>query len=101
MPKNELLDALFDLFRQYEYWTLKGLREKVNQPETYLKETLESIATLIKTGTFALKWTLKPEYKEKGIETVKQQLKQEGIDEDGPGDDGDDDDEEEMEDVQI
>lgn len=63
MPKKDLLDLLFRLFEEYEYWSIKGLKEKTKQPETYLKESLESIATLIKKGPYTAKYMLKPEYK--------------------------------------
>ncbi|CAB91188.1 Transcription initiation factor IIF subunit beta [Schizosaccharomyces pombe] len=63
IPRNELLDILFKCFEDYEYWTLKGLREYVKQPEVYLKEVLDSIAILNKRGPYALKYSLKPEYK--------------------------------------
>jgi TFIIF, beta subunit HTH domain len=35
IPKNELLDLLFKCFQEYAYWSLKGLREYVKQPEVY------------------------------------------------------------------
>ena len=63
MPKKDLLDLLFRLFEEYEYWSIKGLKEKTRQPETYLKESLESIAILIKKGPYTAKYMLKPEYR--------------------------------------
>lgn len=63
MPQKDLLDLLFRLFEEYEYWTMKGLKERTRQPETYLKESLESIANLIKKGPYTSKYNLKPEYK--------------------------------------
>jgi transcription initiation factor TFIIF subunit beta len=33
IPKNELLDLLFKCFQEYAYWSLKGLREYIKQPE--------------------------------------------------------------------
>ncbi|KAI5960612.1 uncharacterized protein KGF55_004505 [Candida pseudojiufengensis] len=63
MPKKDLLDLLFRLFEEYEYWSIKGLKERTKQPESYLKESLDSIATLIKKGPYTSKWCLKPEYK--------------------------------------
>ncbi|KAJ6257666.1 Transcription initiation factor [Drechslerella dactyloides] len=99
MPRNELLDALFVCFSEYEFWTLKGLRERLNQPEAYLKETLESIASLLKTGPFALKWQLKPEYKSRDIEAIKKEVREDlGTD---AGEDFDEDDDEELEDMKI
>ena len=50
MPQNQLLDALFGLFREKEFWSVKELRLKTEQPEAYLKETLGQIATLHRSG---------------------------------------------------
>ncbi|SCV00370.1 LANO_0F06524g1_1 [Lachancea nothofagi CBS 11611] len=63
MPKKELLDYLFKLFDEYDYWSLKGLKERTKQPEVYLKECLDQVAILVKKGPYALKYTLKNEYK--------------------------------------
>lgn len=63
MPKKDLLDLLFRLFEEYEYWSMKGLKERTRQPETYLKESLDSIANLIKKGPYTSKYNLKPEYR--------------------------------------
>lgn len=63
MDKQRLLDILFQLFEEYEYWSMKGLKERTRQPETYLKESLESIANLIKKGPYTSKYNLKPEYR--------------------------------------
>ena len=61
MPQNELLDRIFDCFRKYNYWSMKALRAELQQPEAYLRETLEKIAVLAKSGRFATQWSLKPE----------------------------------------
>ncbi|KAJ5118110.1 Transcription initiation factor IIF beta subunit [Penicillium atrosanguineum] len=61
MPQNELLDRIFDCFRQFQYWPFKTLKAKLQQPEAYLKETLELVAHLVKSGDFAMTWELKPE----------------------------------------
>jgi transcription initiation factor TFIIF subunit beta len=61
MPQNELLDRIFDCFRQFRYWPFKTLKAKLQQPEAYLKETLEMVAHLVKSGDFAMTWELKPE----------------------------------------
>lgn len=63
MPQKDLLNLLFRLFEEFEYWTIKGLKERTKQPETYLKECLESIANLIKKGPYSSKYSLKLEYK--------------------------------------
>jgi transcription initiation factor TFIIF subunit beta len=33
MPRNQLLDVLFALFREREQWPIKFLREKTQQPD--------------------------------------------------------------------
>lgn len=60
MPQNELLDLLYECFKKHRYWSLKSLKHELNQPEAYLKSTLEMIAHLIRQGTFAMLWELKP-----------------------------------------
>lgn len=63
LPKKEILDILFKLFDEYDYWSLKGLKERTKQPEAHLKECLDKVAILVKKGPYAFKYTLKPEYK--------------------------------------
>ncbi|KAJ9137884.1 Transcription initiation factor TFIIF subunit beta [Pleurostoma richardsiae] len=62
MPENELFDKIFQCFREYKYWSLKALRARIPQPELYLRETVEKVANLHKSGTFANHWSLKPEH---------------------------------------
>jgi transcription initiation factor TFIIF subunit beta len=95
IPKNQLLDLLFQCFKQYEYWAVKALRQRVQQPEAYLRETLDEIAVLNKSGSFANLWSLKPHYKQMQPQTATVA----GI---APEDEDDEDEEmEEMEDVVI
>ncbi|KAJ5183763.1 hypothetical protein N7492_001379 [Penicillium capsulatum] len=61
MPQNELLDRIFDCFRRYSHWRTQDLREQLQQPEQYLKQTLELVAHMVKTGDFSGTWALKPE----------------------------------------
>jgi transcription initiation factor TFIIF subunit beta len=42
---------------------MKGLREVTNQPEAYLKEVLEDMAIMNRSGPYNGKWSLKPEIK--------------------------------------
>ncbi|KAL4803015.1 transcription initiation factor IIF, beta subunit-domain-containing protein [Aspergillus unguis] len=64
MPQNELLDLIYLCFREYRYWPFKTLKARLRQPEAYLKQTLEMIAHLVKSGDFAMTWELKPEARE-------------------------------------
>jgi transcription initiation factor TFIIF subunit beta len=67
MPRNQLLDALFALFREREQWPIKLLREKTQQPEVYLKEVLSEIASLHRSGEFNGTWELIPSFKGDGV----------------------------------
>ncbi|KAF2118495.1 transcription initiation factor IIF, beta subunit-domain-containing protein [Lophiotrema nucula] len=62
IPENELTDILHGLFNEYAYWPMKTLKAKTQQPEAYLKTTLEKIADLVKSGSFASTWRRKDFY---------------------------------------
>jgi transcription initiation factor TFIIF subunit beta len=70
MPRNQLLDALFTLFRERAQWPIKLLREKTQQPEVYLKEVLSEIATLHRSGEFNGTWELMPSFKGDGVRLI-------------------------------
>lgn len=97
MDKERMMKLLFDLFNQYDYWTLKGLREKTNQPEAYLKECLDSIAVMERKGPYALKYRLKEEYKRS--RDVERKARQGINEEESDKEEDDEDDNVEMEDV--
>lgn len=61
-PENQLLDAIAKCFSNHKYWSIKAFRNVIPQPEAYLRETLEKIAVLHRSGAFANHWSLKPEY---------------------------------------
>ena len=59
MPRNELLDRLFECFAEFKYWSMRALRERLHQPEAYLKENLDAIAELVRAGQFNGNYKLK------------------------------------------
>jgi len=67
MPRNQLLDQLFALFQEQPRWSIRPLRERTQQPEVYLKETLGQIAFLHKSGEFNGLWELQENYKSGGV----------------------------------
>ncbi|KNZ76077.1 Transcription initiation factor IIF subunit beta [Termitomyces sp. J132] len=97
MPRNQLLDQIFTLFRDPPRWGIKPLREKTQQPEVYLKEVLSEVAFL---GEYNGLWELKDNYKEPGI-------KAENVPQAGPSgdmkievdEDEDEDEDEDMEEI--
>ncbi|KAL8303545.1 hypothetical protein RB600_007142 [Gaeumannomyces tritici] len=58
MAENELLDQIFICFAKHTYWPMKTLRHTLRQPEAYLRQTLEKVAELHRTGRFANTWSL-------------------------------------------
>ncbi|KAK8140468.1 hypothetical protein PG984_000534 [Apiospora sp. TS-2023a] len=102
LEKPQLMDALSACFRKWRYWTMKAFKQQLNQPEAWLRECLEGIATLHKSGPFANHWELSEIYRNMANAS---DVAQSGT---APGDmggddselDGDDDDENiQMEDV--
>ncbi|RDA86621.1 hypothetical protein CP532_1044 [Ophiocordyceps camponoti-leonardi (nom. inval.)] len=93
IPKNQLLDLIFDCFRNYQYWSMKALRQKLQQPDSYLRQVLEEVAVLHKSGRFANHYGLSDAYKDKAGDDAKEEAADDG----GEGDDDDED--EELEDV--
>lgn len=67
IPKNQLLDALFNLFRERPRWPIRILRERTQQPEAYLKEVLSEIAFLHRSGEHSGLWELRESFKDDGV----------------------------------
>lgn len=67
IPESELLDLLIACYREFKYWSLKALLQRLHQPEAYIKAQLDKIATLIKSGVFSNQYVLKPEFREMGV----------------------------------
>lgn len=100
MPENELLDKIFNCFHRYTYWSMKALRAAVPQPEAYLRQTLEKVAELHKSGRFANQWSLKAEYS-KGLASTNEAAPDADLEADVDMDGGDDEDDVKMEDVSF
>lgn len=94
IPKNDLLDLIFNCFREYQYWSMKALRQRTQQPQDWLKENLDEVAVLNKSGPFANHYCLSEAYRDKAGSGSKEAAAE-------AADDGDDDEPEEMEDVVL
>ena len=64
MPRNQLFDLLFALYREQPRWSAKDLRARTEQPEAYLKEVLGQIADLHRSGEFTGLYELKANFKD-------------------------------------
>ncbi|KAM0715028.1 hypothetical protein Q7P37_009493 [Cladosporium fusiforme] len=103
MSQAEMYDAIHRCFREYKYWSLKALRHRLNQPEVFIKSSLENIGHLIRSGDFAMQYVLNPDYAAsldiKDEDVIADAAKVESGDDDS-GDEAEDDDME-MEDVKM
>jgi len=72
MDKNILISSLYDLFERKEHWSLKELRDKISQPEVYLRQVLGEIAEYNLEGPMAGAWVLNSDSR-KALEWMKEQ----------------------------
>lgn len=63
MSEEQLLDGLMEAFRKYEYWKMSILKARFDQPEAFLRQTLEKIAVLNRSGIHANEWSLQEHMK--------------------------------------
>ncbi|KAI1495861.1 transcription initiation factor IIF [Biscogniauxia marginata] len=89
LSQSELRDRIFQCYEQFNYWSMKAFKQQLNQPEAYLRENLEQLAVLHKTGRFANHWELKPEFKRANVQSVDGAPPDQGLDDSDM--DGDDD----------
>jgi len=67
VPRNVLIDKVLDLFKEHRIWGLRDLKIKVEQPEAYVRDVLQEVATMWRSGDWNGKWELKNEYKERDV----------------------------------
>ncbi|KAL8849888.1 MAG: hypothetical protein Q9221_005154 [Calogaya cf. arnoldii] len=82
IPRNELKDLIFGCFRRYPYWAIRTMRETLDQPESYLKEVLEEVAVMARSGRYTNLWQLRPEYREGAYDDVAGEIAPGGASED-------------------
>lgn len=95
ISQDVLLDQLQKCFKEYRYWSLRALRQRLHQPEQYIKQTLEKIATLQRSGQFAMNYKLNPEYEQINNdqgENIKEEVAKEEESDDDVKDEPDDED---------
>ena len=107
MSPTELIDALQQCFTEYQYWPMKSLRKRLQQPEAFIKEHLENIAFMIKSGDYIGTYKLNDNTArllniENGVGVKQEEAPEQKTDPEsdgGTGDEAEDDDNDEMEDV--
>lgn len=62
VSETELLDLLINCFKEYKYWSLRALKQRLKQPEIHIKTVIDKIASLVRSGPFAMHYQLRPEY---------------------------------------
>ncbi len=56
------MDRIIDCFQKFSYWSMRALRAEIPQPEAFIREVLDRVAVLHRSGRFANQWALKPEF---------------------------------------
>ncbi|PNH47686.1 hypothetical protein VD0004_g716 [Verticillium dahliae] len=93
MDETELREALLDAFtNRFQYWKMSVLKATFNQPEAYLRQELEKIAVMNRSGPHSNEWEIKPEFK---------LIQNQALDQSAPDAVADDDDDMDMEDVVL
>lgn len=64
MAENDLIDQINLCFSYYSYYSMRALRARLRQPEAYLRETLDKVANLNRSGPFANLYSIKPEFRD-------------------------------------
>lgn len=98
VSEEELLNLLTNCFKEYRYWSLKALKQRLHQPEAFIKSVVEKIAVLQRSGTFTGNWKIRPEY-EAVTAGVKDEAAQEDEDDESLKDE--DEDMDDFEDVKM
>lgn len=65
LPREEVVNMLFNAFDKIPHWNLKALIDHTQQPSVYLKELLGEIAVYNTRGPYKNLYELKPEYNRK------------------------------------
>jgi len=99
IPQNELMDKIFACFRRFNYWSMRALRTELQQPEAYLRETLDRVAVLARSGRFTGQWSLKDENRIVNYEGSLEAAPDANDSDTGMEDDDDDDEDMKFEDV--
>lgn len=58
LPRNEVLDLIFQLFEEKPSWSFKDIRIRTEQPADHLKEILPDVAMLHRSGELNGHYTL-------------------------------------------
>ncbi|KIY72452.1 hypothetical protein CYLTODRAFT_417851 [Cylindrobasidium torrendii FP15055 ss-10] len=100
MPRNQLLDLIFQMFKNPPRWAIKDLRQRTQQPAAYLKEVLLEVAYLHKSGEHTGLYELQDIYKADSMKAesvpmpslnglTKMEEEDDGMDDDDEDDDDD------------
>jgi transcription initiation factor TFIIF subunit beta len=102
LEEGALIQQILIAFGEYRWWSIKTLNERLKQPEAHLREVLQKVAVLVKSGDAANKWQLNANTQRLiDYDSSKAAFVEDKDDEDDEDEDDDDDDDEEMEDVDV
>lgn len=102
LEEGVLIQQILIAFGEFRWWSLKTLNERLKQPEAHLRDVLQKVAVLVKSGDAANKWQLNANTQALiDYDGSKAGFGGEDKDDDDDDEDEDDDDDEEMEDVDV
>jgi transcription initiation factor TFIIF subunit beta len=84
------MDEMFQCFREFQYWSVKALRQRLVQPEAYLRQVLDKIAVLNKSGPFANHYSLAVGFQDRAGDNSKEAAADEEDDEEDGADEMED-----------
>ncbi|KAJ3101225.1 hypothetical protein HDU97_001576 [Phlyctochytrium planicorne] len=70
LPKEELINQIFAVYKENEYYYFKELVERLKQPQAYLKEVVNEVCDLVKKGEEHGKYALKADYRNIGAGAI-------------------------------
>ncbi|GAA97559.1 uncharacterized protein L969DRAFT_100540 [Mixia osmundae IAM 14324] len=62
-PRAEVTDQIMALFSTHEYWSLRNIKERIAQPDAWLKEIMTDVAIMNASGPYAGLYSLAPAFK--------------------------------------
>lgn len=52
MGKQTLIDTLFEEFSRFKFWSMRALKDRLRQPEAWLRECLTEVAQQEQEGPY-------------------------------------------------
>ncbi|KAK4923093.1 hypothetical protein LTR66_016549 [Elasticomyces elasticus] len=68
--RSVIIERILSCYQEYKVWGVRALRDRLRQPESYIKEVLDEIGFMHKSGDWNGKWELKEAFKTGGFDAA-------------------------------